>query len=213
MDNIEEMRKRLIESAKKKVTQKYEDKDVHIIKSVSILDDIDPISNLLIEQLREWYSVHFPELGDMVSDHDNYLKLVYNIGKKSNFTEKNISDQLNDPEFAQRIGDVAKKSIGSAVSEADLAEMKALALNCINLRGQREQLSKYLEEIMQKELPHFTEIAGPVIGAKILAKVGSKQRLAFVPASTIQMVGAEKALFMHIKKGVKGPKYGYLYQH
>src|SRR3989338_32616 len=213
MDRIEEMRKRLIDSAKKKVQQKYEQADVHIIKSVNVLEDIDPIANLLIEQLREWHSVHFPELSDIVSENSDYAKLVGAIGKREEFTSKKINAEINSTEIAQQVEEAAKKSIGSNVSEEDLAEMKTLALNCVNLLQQREYLSKYLEGKMKSELPHFSEIAGPVIGAKMLSKVGSKKKLAFLPASTLQLIGAEKALFMHFKKGVKGPKYGFLFQH
>lgn len=214
MDTIEEMRKKLIDSAKRKVQQKYEQKDVHIIKSVNILEDLDPISNLLTEQLREWHSVHFPELNEILANEsEEYLKLVCHIGQRENFSAKNVAQHVNNPERAANIMEAAKKSMGAAVSEKDMQEMKALALNCLNLRQEREYLSKYLEETMQNELPNFTEVAGPVIGAKILAKAGSKRKLAFLPASAIQMIGAEKALFMHFKKGVKGPKYGYLYQH
>src|SRR3989344_6885099 len=213
MADIEALRRQMIDAAKRKVTQKFEDKDVHIIKSVNILDDIDPISNLLIEQLREWHGVHFPELSDMVKDNDSYVKLVSALGKREEYTEGKIGAQVEDKEFAARIAEAAKKSIGSTVSGQDFAEIKTLALNCLNLRQEREYLAKYLEETMKRELPNFTELAGAVIGGKMLARLGSRKRLAFSPASTLQMVGAEKALFMHFRKGVKGPKYGYLYQH
>ena len=99
------------------------------------------------------------------------------------------------------------------MSGQNSAEIKPLALTCLNLRQERESPAKSLEETMKRELPNFTELAGAVIGAKMLARLGSRKRLAFSPASTLQMVGAEKALFMHFRKGVKGPKYGYLFQH
>ena len=213
MADIEFLRKQMIDAAKRKITQKYENKDIHIIKSVNILEDIDPISNLLIEQLREWHSVHFPELNDLVKDNDVYVKLVSGIGKREDFSEKSILVHTQDNELAKNLAQAAQKSIGSNVSEKDLGEIKSLALNCLNLRKEREDLTKYLEQTMNQELPNYTELAGAVIGAKILAKLGSKKRLAFAPASTIQMVGAEKSLFMHFRKGTKGPKYGYLFQH
>src|SRR3989344_8796893 len=213
MDNVEELRKKLIGSARKKVQEKFSSKDVHIAKAVNLLEDIDAASNLLIEQLREWHAFHFPELNELVKDNDVYLKLVYSIGERKNFSVKKISGVLGDENNAQEIASAASNSMGSETAEKDLSEMKMLALNCLNLRQEREYLSKYLEESMKAELPNFSEIAGAVIGAKILAKAGSIQRLAFMPASTIQIIGAEKALFLHFKKGVKPPKYGYLYQH
>ncbi|MCR4336042.1 MAG: hypothetical protein NUV57_05935 [archaeon] len=213
MDNIDLLRKRLISSAKKKVQEKYEGKEVHIIKSVNLLEDLDSASNLFIEQLREWYSTHFPELDELVKENDPYLKIIYEIGNRENFTEKKLKDAGVDEKDIGKIMSTAKNSMGSKTEEKDLAEIKVLALNCHNLREQREYLTKYLEESMSKELPNFSELAGAVIGAKILAKVGTKKKLAFMPASGIQVVGAEKALFLHKKKGAKSPKYGYLYQH
>ena len=103
MDKIEEMRKKLISAAKKKVQEKYEARDVHIIKSVNLLGDLDGTANLLTEQLREWYAVHFPELGSQVPDNTQYLKMVHYIGKKSNFTGEKISQYLEDKE---RVGEI-----------------------------------------------------------------------------------------------------------
>ncbi len=216
MDKVDEMRRKLISAAKRKVQEKYEDRDVHIIKSVNLLEDLDSVANLLTEQLREWYSVHFPELNEMVPDQKVYLSLCHYLGGRQNFTAEKVLERLannDDRETAGKIVAASRDSIGSEVSQEDLDEMRSVALNCLNIMEEREAISKYIEQAMEKELPNFSAIAGATIGAKILAKIGSKQKLAFVPASTLQIVGAEKALFLHIKMGVKGPKYGYLYQH
>ena len=213
MDKIYALRKKLISSAKKKIQEKYEGKETHIIKSVNLLEDIDSSSNLLIEQLREWYSVYFPELDSAVSDNEKYLELVHSIGERKKFTQKEVGKIIKDADTVTKIVGNAKKSIGTNVEKEDLVEMQTLALNSHNLRQEREYLAKYIEKGMQKELPNFTELAGAIIGAKILSQAGSKKKLAFMPASTIQLIGAEKALFLHIKQGVKGPKYGYLFQH
>ncbi|MCH7902716.1 C/D box methylation guide ribonucleoprotein complex aNOP56 subunit [archaeon] len=213
MDKIEALRKRLISSAKKKIQEKYEGKETHIIKSVNLLEDIDSSSNLLIEQLREWYSVYFPELDSVVSDNEKYVELVYSVGERKNFTQKEVAKIVKDTGTVTKIVEKAKKSIGTDIDKEDLAEMQTLALNSHNLRQERAYLAKYIERGMQTELPNFTELAGAIIGAKILSQAGSKKKLAFMPASTIQLIGAEKALFLHIKTGVKGPKYGYLFQH
>jgi len=82
MDKIYALRKKLISSAKKKIQEKYEGKETHIIKSVNLLEDIDSSSNLLIEQLREWYSVYFPELDSVISDNEKYVELVHSIGER-----------------------------------------------------------------------------------------------------------------------------------
>ncbi|MBI4210370.1 MAG: NOP58 family protein [Candidatus Diapherotrites archaeon] len=214
METIEELRKKLISSARRNVQEKYSEKDVHIIKAVNILEDLDPIANLLIEQLREWHAVHFPELNDLVHDNDTYAKLVAEIGNRAGFTGgKAVMEIVKDEALAEKIAGAVKGSMGAQASEKDIAEIKALALNCTNLRQEREYLAKYIEQEMNREMPNFTQIAGAIIGAKILAKAGGKKKLAFMPASTIQLIGAEKALFMHFRNNVPGPKYGYLFQH
>lgn len=213
MDKIEALRKRLISSAKKKIQEKYEGKETHIIKSVNLLEDIDSSSNLLIEQLREWYSIYFPELDSVVSDNEKYVELVHTIGERKGFTHKAVAKIIKDETMISTIIGKSKKSMGTDIDKEDLAEMQTLALNSHNLRQERESLAKYIEKGMQKELPNFSQLAGAIIGAKILSQAGSLKKLAFMPASTIQLIGAEKALFLHIKQGVKGPKYGYLFQH
>jgi nucleolar protein 56 len=213
MGKIDQLRKKLIESAKKKIQEKYKEKEVHIIKAVKILEDLDTTSNLLIEQLREWHSVHFPELNEIVKDNEQYLKLVFELGDKRNFVPEKIFDVVPNKVLAEKISQAAKKSIGSEASQKDINEMQSLALNCHNLKAEREAMAKYIETEMKKELPAFTELCGAILGAKILAKALSKKRLAFMPASRLQVIGAEKSLFMHFKMKAKSPKYGYIFQH
>ena len=213
MNKIEELRKKLIASAKKEVKEKYSETDIHIIKSVNILEDIDSTGNLLTEQVKEWYGAHFPELEQFVTENEEYLNLIYHLGERKAFSIAKVKEFVPDEEKARAIVQKASASMGAELREEDIKQLKMLALNCLNLKQERQYLEKYLEENMAKELPNFSQIAGAVIGAKILSKIGSKKRLAFLPASTIQIVGAEKALFLHFKKGIKGPKYGYLYQH
>ena len=213
MDKIQELRKKLIKSAKNQVQEKYSETDVHLIKAVNLLEDIDSIVNLLVEQLREWHSTHFPELNEIVKENDDYSELVSTIGKREKFTQKAVKLIINDEYLIEKIVNSAQNSMGAPLTQKDEVQIRALALNCANLKKERESLTNYIDEYMKKELPNFAEIAGSIIGAKILAKIGGKKRLVMMPASTIQLVGAEKALFLHFKTGVKGPKYGYLYQH
>ncbi|MFH1586692.1 MAG: C/D box methylation guide ribonucleoprotein complex aNOP56 subunit, partial [Candidatus Diapherotrites archaeon] len=126
---------------------------------------------------------------------------------------KNIGEWVKGKEDVKRIFDASRNSNGAAVDDSDLGEIKLLALNALNLKEERAFLGKYLEKGMAKMLPNFTELAGHIIGARLLAKAGSAKKLAFMPGSTIQVLGAEKALFQHLKKGSKGPKYGFLYAH
>src|SRR3989338_9032922 len=114
METIEELRKKLISSARRNVQEKYSEKDVHIMKEVNILEDLDPISNLLIEQLREWHAVHFPELNDLVQDNDKYVKLVAEIGNRAGFTGgKAVTEIGKDEALAGKIAGALKGSMGA----------------------------------------------------------------------------------------------------
>ncbi|MEM4257007.1 MAG: NOP5/NOP56 family protein [Candidatus Diapherotrites archaeon] len=210
--NKEQIRKKLIQATKKKIQEKYSEHDIHIIKAIRILEDLDNTTNLLIEQIKEWYSVHFPEMQELIQDNDKYIETLINTGNKQNFsitkTEKTIGK-----ETATKLDKTKKESMGAKITDKDINTILSLAKTCKNLREERNKLAKYIEETMKEELPNFTAISGPMIGAKMLAKAGSKKKLAYMPASRIQTLGAEKALFLHIKKGKKPPKYGYLYQH
>ena len=116
-------------------------------------------------------------------------------------------------ENAKKIVGVAEKSIGSVVEKGDMAELKVLCLNALNIKEEREYLQKYIEELMKKLMPNFTALCGGVLGAKLLSKAGSIKKLALLPSSTIQVIGAERALFQSLRSGAKGPKYGFLFQH
>jgi len=144
---------------------------------------------------------------------NEYLQLVHAIGQREKFTAGNVKKIVLEPKAVEKIIKSAKNSMGSTTNQEDMKQIQSIALNCYSLQQERERLTKYLETQMTREMPNFTELAGAVIGAKLLAKAGGKKKLAFLPSSTIQVIGAEKALFLHFKKGTKGPKYGYLFQH
>ncbi|MFH1256843.1 MAG: hypothetical protein V1494_06150 [Candidatus Diapherotrites archaeon] len=211
--NIDALRKKMMHSVKEKVKEKYSGREAHIIRAVNALQDLDAVFNLLSEHLHEWYAYHFPELDSAVRDPEAYLKLVYNLGQRKNFSEKSIIEIYPQKEAAAKIIKAAQNSIGSEIEETDLAEIKLLALNALNLKEERMFLFKFIEKSMNEELPNFTALAGALVGARLLAKAGSKKKLMLMPSSTLQVLGAEKALFQHLKKKGKPPKHGYLFQN
>jgi nucleolar protein 56 len=213
MDRTAELRKRLIKRTKQQVKESYSGKETHIIKAVNLLGDLDSVFNLLAEQLIEWYGVHFPELEKLLNDNETYLKLVYFVGARENFLEKNVSEQIKNNEKAKIVCEKAKDSMGAELTEKELSEIKLLALNALNLKEERVFLQKFIEEQMKQEMPNFSAICEPVIGAKLLAKAGSLKKLAIMPSSTIQVLGAEKALFQHLRQGGKPPKHGLIFRH
>ena len=108
----------------------------------------------------------------------------------------------------------AKKSMGSPVQKKALEELQLLASNALSLKSGRKRLQEFIEKEMEKLAPNFSKIAGGVLGARLMANAGGLKQLAMMPASTMQLLGAEKALFRHLKnKKINGPKYGFIYGH
>lgn len=213
MQEIEELRKRLLRKTREQVRETFSGKDFHISRAVALLEDLDSVYNLLAEHCREWYAIHFPELGRIVRESEEFLKLVAFIGKRQDFSQETVLPLYSNPEQLKKILDAVKNSVGSEITEKDLEAVQATARNALEIRKQREEISSYIEREMQAIAPNFSSIAGTLLGARMLSKAGSLRKLALLPSSTIQLLGAEKALFRHIKSGARGPKYGYLYAH
>ncbi|MCX6798559.1 MAG: NOP5/NOP56 family protein [Candidatus Diapherotrites archaeon] len=212
MPEIEQLRKALIRKTREQVKERYGEREVHVIRAASVLQDLDPAFNLLAEQAIEWYGAHFPELQRIVKDNERFLQLVSKLGERKNFTKEKAGEIAG--EKAGEIADAAGKSMGSELGADTMVELRALASNALSLRQERVALEKFIDKEMRRIAPNFAEVAGPLIGAKMLAESGSLQHLAMQPASTLQLLGAKKALFRHMKnKSIKGPKYGFIYQH
>jgi len=213
MEKIEKLRKDLIRKTKKQVKERYSGRDVHVIRAINALGDIDSVFNLLFEDVREWYSVHFPELERAVKGNETFLQLVAKLCDRKEFTEKNILEVYENKEQARKIVGLAKKSIGSPLKEKDVLRIARLADKAVDLKKQRNALASYIEGEMNEQLPNFSKIAGALLGARLLNAAGSARKLALMPSSTIQVIGAEKALFKHLKTGSKPPKHGIIFQH
>jgi len=212
--DIEVMRKALIKRARKQVEQRYSESDVHVIRAVSLLSDLDSVFNLLAESCIEWYGSHFPELGSMVRDNEAFLKIVKELGERKAISAKKLEALLGESGKAKQVEEKAKGSMGSQIPENALAEIRQLSSNALLLREERLKLQSFVEKEMQKLAPNFSEVAGPVLGARLLAGASGLKQLAMMPSSTVQLLGAEKALFRHLRdKKSKGPKYGFIYGH
>jgi nucleolar protein 56 len=212
--DIQQLRKQLIKKAKKQVQAKYSEKDVHIIRAVSVLADLDNAFNLLAENCIEWYSAHFPEMHSVVRDNEAFLKIVSELGERQAISGKKLSKLLGESQKASLVEEKAKKSMGSPLPKKALQEIKLLAQNALSLKEERKKLQQFIEVEMETLAPNFSEMAGPVLGARLLASASGLKQLAMMPSSTIQLLGAEKALFRHLRnKKSKGPKYGLIYGH
>ena len=201
-----------MEKTKKRVEEAYTEKDRYIIQAIEALDDLDAAYNLLVERLREWYGLHFPETNQLVKDHDKLVALVSEVGARDKMSEDILEPVLGE-KLAKRVAEVAPQSMGTALEGDDLKMIQDFASRIQELREMRERLAEYIREQMKKIAPNVSAVAGPLLGARLISKAGGLKKLAMLPASTIQVLGAEKALFKHLAKGTPPPKHGILFQH
>ncbi|KAL9642594.1 hypothetical protein ABK040_011159 [Willaertia magna] len=197
--------------------------DNNIIQSISMLDQLDKDLNTFSMRLKEWYGWHFPELVRIVKKNDVYAKCALLIKNRGSLVKENnkegfdelihqVTDVLQgDNEVVEQIVKAARSSMGQDASEFDMMNMELFAKKVVDLTAYRKQLFEYLETKMHDVAPNLTCILGESVGARLISKAGSLMNLSKCPASTVQILGAEKALFKAIKTRGKTPKYGLLY--
>ncbi|XP_051283939.1 nucleolar protein 58 [Dicentrarchus labrax] len=184
--------------------------DTMIVQAISLLDDLDKELNNYIMRCREWYGWHFPELGKIVTDNLAYCKAVRKIGDRTNVAGSDLSDLLPE-EIEAEVKLAAEISMGTEVSEQDIGNIKHLCDQVIDISDYRTQLYDYLKNRMMAIAPNLTVMVGELVGARLISHAGSLLNLAKHPASTVQILGAEKALFRALKTRKDTPKYGLIY--
>jgi nucleolar protein 58 len=184
--------------------------DTMIIQAISLLDDLDKDLNTYAMRVREWYGWHFPEMAKIINDNLAYARVILNIGMRSNASASDLSDILPE-EIEGAVKAAAEISMGTEITEEDLEAAQALAEQVVALSEHRALLSSYLSARMQAIAPNLTAIVGDLVGARLIAHAGSLTNLSKNPASTVQILGAEKALFRALKTKHDTPKYGLIY--
>lgn len=179
----------------KKSLRKAVGVDDHISQAVQTIDDLIHTSNLLSERLHEWYNLHFPELEKVVSGA-KFAQLIAEHGNR---------ESIPDVEF--------EESVGAELSEEDKETIMHFAHLITEVDSEKQKLENYIETNMKEFAPNVEHLAGPLIGARLISLAGGLEDLARKPSSTVQLLGAEKALFRHIKEGTKPPKHGVIFQH
>jgi nucleolar protein 58 len=184
--------------------------DVMIVHAVSLLDDLDKELNTYAMRVKEWYGWHFPELGKILPDNLSYAKVIVTLGMRGNAANADLSEILPH-EIETAVKAAADISMGTEITDEDLENIKLLAEQVISYSEYRRQLAEYLENRMKAISPNMTELVGALVGARLIAHAGSLISLAKNPGSTIQILGAEKALFRALKTKHATPKYGLIY--
>ncbi|MGQ9469784.1 MAG: NOP5/NOP56 family protein [Nitrososphaerales archaeon] len=187
--------------------------DLHVIEAIQALDEVDKTLNILATRVREWYGLHFPELSSLIDDPLAYSKFVNKFGERKNVRKEELVKFGFSLKKAEAILIAAEKSKGGDIREEDLRRILAISEEVIRLDSLRDKLSSYVERNMEMIAPNITFIVGATIGARLMAKAGGLEKLAMLPASTIQVLGAEKALFRALRTGTRPPKHGIIFQH
>ncbi|KAH0856178.1 hypothetical protein HID58_084439, partial [Brassica napus] len=184
--------------------------DTMIIQAIGLLDDLDKELNTYAMRVREWYGWHFPELAKIISDNILYAKSVKLMGNRINAAKLDFSEILAD-EVEAELKEAAVISMGTEVSDLDLMHIRELCDQVLSLAEYRAQLYDYLKSRMNTIAPNLTSLVGELVGARLISHGGSLLNLSKQPGSTIQILGAEKALFRALKTKHATPKYGLIY--
>ncbi|XP_051173074.1 nucleolar protein 56 [Leptopilina boulardi] len=188
--------------------------DNMIIQSIALLDQLDKDVNTFSMRIREWYSYHFPELVKIVPENYMYAKVAQFIKNRKELSDEKLEgleEIVMDSGKAQAIIDASKSSMGMDISPIDLMNIEMFAGRVVALADYRKQLAEYLRSKMSSVAPNLASLIGDQVGARLIAHAGSLTNLAKYPASTVQILGAEKALFRALKTKGNTPKYGLLF--
>ncbi|MGA2665271.1 MAG: hypothetical protein ABSF83_10035 [Nitrososphaerales archaeon] len=199
--------------AERKISSESSREDLQLVHGIQALDELDRFLNITSERVAEWYSLHFPELQQMIGDNVVLSRLVVEEGGRDGFTEAKLEGKGFSDKKVEAILLAAERSKGGTITERDLGRMVGLAQIAISTAAERDKMAEYVESTMKRIAPNTTGVAGATIGARLIARAGGLDRLARLPASTIQVLGAEKALFRALRTGARPPKHGILFQH
>ena len=184
--------------------------DTMVIQAIALLDDLDKELNTYAMRVKEWYGWHFPEMAKIISDNIAFAKTVKTMGVRTNAATTDLSDVL-PIDIEQAVKEAAEVSMGTEVSEEDIENITYLCDQVISISEYRAQLYEYLKNRMNAIAPNLTCLVGELVGARLISHAGSLMNLSKQPASTIQILGAEKALFRALKSKHDTPKYGLIY--
>ncbi|XP_074396731.1 nucleolar protein 56 [Zonotrichia albicollis] len=188
--------------------------DNMIIQSISLLDQLDKDINTFSMRVREWYGYHFPELIKIVPENSMYCRVTKFIGNRRELSEESLEgleEIVMDSAKAQAILEASRSSMGMDISPLDLINIESFSRRVISLSDYRKGLQEYLRSKMSQVAPSLSALIGEVVGARLISHAGSLTNLAKYPASTVQILGAEKALFRALKTRGNTPKYGLIF--
>jgi nucleolar protein 56 len=201
-----------LELTRLRVKKAGEKRDLLVTQAILSIEDLDKTVNLFMGRIREWYGLHFPELDRMIEKHETLARLVSKLGKRQNFTKDNLEQQGLPRNKAAKIAKAAETSMGADLSDVDLQQIQSVCKQTLDLYDLRQALQNYADSTVDEVAPNLQALVGSMLTARLISLAGGLTNLAKMPASTIQVLGAEKALFRALKTGTRPPKHGIIFQ-
>jgi len=202
-------REGMLKSVRASIKSEYQNEEHALIQAINAYDETSKSYNLVFERLTEWYGIYFPEV--KIPNPESLARLVAVLNDKESISKEAIQAIINDADKSEQIFTRAGTSMGRTMNPGERAAVLAFARMSTDMSTAMDDLATYIKATSETLMPNTTFLTDDKIAAKLLSKAGSLERLAMMPASTIQLLGAEKALFKHIKFGSKPPKYGLLF--
>ncbi len=202
-----------LELTRLKVKKAGEKRDLMVAQAILSIDDLDKTVNLFMGRIREWYGLHFPELDRLIEKHETYARLVLNLRKRQNFAAENLEREGLPANKATQVAEAAQNSMGAELTEGDIEQIQTLCKQTLELCVLRQALQDYADSTVEEVAPNVQALVGSLLAARLISLAGGLENLAKMPASTIQVLGAEKALFRALKTGARPPKHGIIFQY
>ncbi|MFB6204350.1 MAG: NOP5/NOP56 family protein [Candidatus Nanohaloarchaea archaeon] len=194
---MNDIRDRAIERTRESLKQAA-DRDRLMMKAVDMLDQVNNDLNAEMERLRDWYAIHFPELEDEIGDSEDFVNILSRGVRR---------DELD------AFSSMAEDSTGAELLEEDYRILEKTVETVEKKFEYREDLEEYIQSVAEEETPNLSALLGPLLTARLLSLAGGLEDMAKKPSSTVQMLGAEKALFRYLRGEGTPPKHGILFQH
>lgn len=198
----QELRRVSFDLTNYKIKEASKAEDMYLIQAINSIDEINESTGKLIERLREWYAIYYPEL-EKIKSNKKYVALIAEYGDIESIRQNEDLSEFN----------IKDKGTGSEIECKDLHMIQEFANSLRNLQKTKKSLNDYVEQKMSEIAPNLSDLVGASLGAKLIAHTGSIEKLSLLPSSTVQIIGAEKALFRHLKTGERPPKHGLIYQY
>ncbi len=206
---FEELREKMLASAKAGIKEAYSSEEYALIQSINAYLETEKSYNLVYERLTEWYGIYFPEI--RVSSASTLAALALAVNSDT-LSYDLVFEAVKDETKAKQIYEKAKSTIGRKPNADEKEAVISFAEMSQAMKETLDSLEDYIGKASNKILPNVTFLTEPKIAAEMLSKAGSMERFATMPASTVQLLGAEKSLFKHLKFGSNPPKYGVLFK-